>query len=35
VPLFSLVGSAVLFLWATVRPLSRAPDWLGFGRFRR
>jgi predicted unusual protein kinase regulating ubiquinone biosynthesis (AarF/ABC1/UbiB family) len=34
-PLFSLVGSGVLFIWSTVRPLTRSPDWLGFTRFRR
>jgi predicted unusual protein kinase regulating ubiquinone biosynthesis (AarF/ABC1/UbiB family) len=34
-PVVSLVGSTVLFLWAMLRPLSRAPDWLGLGRLRR
>jgi hypothetical protein len=34
-PLMSLLGSSALFLWAMARPLSRTPDWLGFGRFRR
>ena len=34
-PVVSLIGSTVLFLWAMTRPISRTPDWLGFGRFRR
>jgi len=35
VPWLSLTGAALLFVWATLRPLSRAPDWLGLGRLRR
>ena len=34
-PWLSVTGAALLFVWATVRPLSRAPDWLGLGRLRR
>ena len=34
-PWVSLTGAALLFTWATMRPLSRAPDWLGLGRLRR
>jgi predicted unusual protein kinase regulating ubiquinone biosynthesis (AarF/ABC1/UbiB family) len=34
-PWFSLTGAILLFLWATVRPMSRTPDWLGINRLRR
>ena len=34
-PWFSLTGAAFLLLWATARPLSRPPDWIGLGRIPR
>jgi len=34
-PWFSLAGAACLLLWATARPLSHPPDWIGLGRVPR
>jgi len=34
-PWISLAGAVCLLLWATARPLSRPPDWIGLGRVPR